>query len=347
MGTIEKKVHELQELSRQQKKINEIKQDIANILGNADMDEKKKIAEQMSKMEYENMNQARNLQFIVPNLVKELYEHEGPKWEFILPKKTIEKKETEPTPETKEETSTPVQAEKKDEKKYTENKKEKQTAPQEKKEYKETKNEEKATEKIQWVNKVAEKIQVIPWFEIQKPVIETEEIKEEKTVEPVIEPTIKPAIEPVVEPVIEQPAEPIVEPEMEAVAEPIIVQQPGKIQPETIEQKTEPTPEKKKGKKKKSFKLINLLGIKTRKQKIEIQQEKIAKIQEEKRKLRQEAWNILENKIKNLSESSQELLKSGIDIGEIPAKDIDAQVPQTERESFNNYAKKLMIKIKE
>ena len=87
MDTIEKKVQKLKELSRKQKKLNEIKQDIADILGNANIKEKKKIAEKMSKTTVEDINQERNLQFIVPHIVKELYEHNGPKGEFILPKK--------------------------------------------------------------------------------------------------------------------------------------------------------------------------------------------------------------------------------------------------------------------
>jgi len=87
MDTIEKKVQKLKELSRKQKKLNEIKQDIADILGNADIKEKKKIAEKMSKTTVEDIHQERNLQFIVPHIVKELYEHNGPKGEFILPKK--------------------------------------------------------------------------------------------------------------------------------------------------------------------------------------------------------------------------------------------------------------------
>ena len=87
MDTIEGKVQKLQELSRKQKKINEFKQDIASILGSADMNEKKQIAEKMSTIKYESMDQARNLQFIVPHVVKELYDHDGPKGEFIIPKK--------------------------------------------------------------------------------------------------------------------------------------------------------------------------------------------------------------------------------------------------------------------
>jgi len=44
----------------------------------------------MSNIKYENMEHAKNLHFIVPRLVKELYEHEGPKGEFIVPKKKQE-----------------------------------------------------------------------------------------------------------------------------------------------------------------------------------------------------------------------------------------------------------------
>lgn len=339
MGTIETKIHQLQELSRQQKKVNEIKQDIADILGNADMDEKKKIAEQMSKMEYENMHQARNLQFIVPNLVKELYDHEGPKWEFVIPKKEAEKKDTEPTPETKEEISTPVKPEKKGIEKKEEiqqnepivetkrEKKQESIAPTteriEQKPKEDNKKEKTETGKA---NEWAWKVFVVPWFDIQKPVIETEKIKEQPA-KPVVEPRIEPTVEKIIEPTV--------------------IQQPENIQPEIIEEKTESTQKEEKEKKKKSFKLINILGIKTRKQKIEIQQEKIAKIQKEKKNLRQQAWKLLENETKNLSEPGQELLKNGIGTGEIKAKDIDAKIPQTEKESFYYYAKELMIKIKE
>src|SRR5574344_232137 len=89
MNTIENKVQQLKELSKKQKKISEFKQDIADILGNTDMEGKKQIAEKMSKMEYENMNHARNLQFIVPHIVKESYDHNGPKGEFVIPPKVV------------------------------------------------------------------------------------------------------------------------------------------------------------------------------------------------------------------------------------------------------------------
>lgn len=89
MGTIESKVLKLQEISKKPLNLNAFKQDIADILGSADMEEKKQIAEKMSKMEYENMNHARNLQFIVPHIVKESYDHNGPKGEFVIPPKVI------------------------------------------------------------------------------------------------------------------------------------------------------------------------------------------------------------------------------------------------------------------
>lgn len=89
MGTIESKVLKLQEISKKPLNLNAFKQDIADILGSADMEEKKQIAEKMSKMEYENMNHARNLQFIVPHIVKESYDHNGPKGEFVIPPKAV------------------------------------------------------------------------------------------------------------------------------------------------------------------------------------------------------------------------------------------------------------------
>lgn len=87
METIESKVEKLQTLSKKQAKLDEIKQNIADILWWADIEEKKKIAEKMSKTTIEDINQKRNLQFIVPHIVKELYEHEGPKGGFTIPKK--------------------------------------------------------------------------------------------------------------------------------------------------------------------------------------------------------------------------------------------------------------------
>ncbi len=87
METIESKVEKLQSLSKKQAKLDKIKQDIADILWWADIEEKKKIAEKMSKTTIEDINQKRNLQFIVPHIVKELYEHEGPKGGFSIPKK--------------------------------------------------------------------------------------------------------------------------------------------------------------------------------------------------------------------------------------------------------------------
>jgi myosin heavy subunit len=108
MDTIEAKVHKLQELSKKQKKLDEIKQDIADILWGADSEEKKKIAEKMSKTPVEDINQKRNLQFIVPHVVKELYEHNGPKGSFVVPLKKIEpvkpieEEETIPEEETEE-----------------------------------------------------------------------------------------------------------------------------------------------------------------------------------------------------------------------------------------------------
>ncbi len=98
MDIIENKVQQLKELSKKQKKLNEIKHDIADILGNANMDEKKQIAEKMSSMEYENIQQARNLQCIIPHIVKELYEHDGPKGEFVIPKKISEPIVEKPEP---------------------------------------------------------------------------------------------------------------------------------------------------------------------------------------------------------------------------------------------------------
>lgn len=321
MGTIETKIHQLQELSRQQKNVNKIKQDIADILGNTDMEEKKKIAEQMSKMEYENMNQARNLQFIVPNLVKELYDHEGPKWEFVIPKNNLEIKNTEPTIETIVEPTIETKIEKKQAvvKPIVENF-EQEPKPKEKTESEQKENNKNEKVETEKANEWAWKVFVVPWFDIQKPVIETEETKEE-------------------------PAEQVVAPVVEQSTEPIVVQQPKEIQPEIKEEKTESIPEKKEKKTKKPFKLVNIIGIKTREQKIQLQKEKIEKIKEEKKNLRKQAWNILEKNTKYLSESAQELLKSGLDTGEIKNKDILSKVDKIEVESFYHYAKELMIKV--
>ena len=98
MDAIKDKVQQLKELSRKKEKLDQIKQDIADILGNADMDEKKKIAEEMSKIEYEDSNQARNLQFIVPHVIKEFY---GPEIELKKQKKEEPKIEKEVTEQRK------------------------------------------------------------------------------------------------------------------------------------------------------------------------------------------------------------------------------------------------------
>ncbi len=143
MDTIEHKVQQLKELSKKQKKLNEVKQDIADILGSADMEEKKKIAEKMAQTPYENMEHARNLQFIVPYIVKELYDHDGQKGEFIIPKKE----------------ATPVI----------------ETAPAV------VEREEQA--KISKISKIASKINVIPGLEIQKPKVKSEEVEQIEEVE--------------------------------------------------------------------------------------------------------------------------------------------------------------------
>lgn len=133
---IENKIHQLKELSKKQKKLSEIKKDIADILGNANMDEKKEIAKEMSKIPYENIHQARNLQFIVPHIVKELYDHEGQKGEFVIPKKT-------PIITTPIIEDTPIIEETSEEKKEEKKKEEKKEKKEEKKEKKEEKKEEK------------------------------------------------------------------------------------------------------------------------------------------------------------------------------------------------------------
>jgi hypothetical protein len=43
------------------------------------LDEKKNIAQQVGQINAEDINQDRNLQFITPHIVKELYEHDGNK----------------------------------------------------------------------------------------------------------------------------------------------------------------------------------------------------------------------------------------------------------------------------
>ncbi len=83
MDTIEQKIEQLKKLSKKQKTLNEFKQDIADILSNTDKEAQKKIAEWVSKMKYENIEHARNLQLIVPNIIKDNYEHNGKKGEFI------------------------------------------------------------------------------------------------------------------------------------------------------------------------------------------------------------------------------------------------------------------------
>lgn len=100
MGTIESKVLKLQELSKEKMDVNQIAKDIADILGNSDINEKKQIAEMVGKTNIETVQQKRNLQFIVPHVVKELYEYEGREKdlnETITKKKEdIAKKKVEP-----------------------------------------------------------------------------------------------------------------------------------------------------------------------------------------------------------------------------------------------------------
>ncbi len=84
MDTIESKVQQLKELSKKKEKLEKIKQDIADILGNADMNEKLQIVKKMSKIKPEDDNQKLNLGFILPNIVKENY---GPEIERKIPKK--------------------------------------------------------------------------------------------------------------------------------------------------------------------------------------------------------------------------------------------------------------------
>lgn len=204
---IENKVHQLKELSKKQKKLSEIKQDIADILGNTNIEEKKKIAEKMSAMPYENMNQARNLQFIVPHVVKELYDHEGPKGEFIIPKKepvitptpieepVIEAVEpitekTEPTIENKKKEKTREIVEPVVEEKV---KAEPVVIEEEKKQEEPVVEKKKDTEekpKISPISKIAKDMHVVPGYEIEKikqVTEEEQETKKEKTEEPIIE----------------------------------------------------------------------------------------------------------------------------------------------------------------
>jgi hypothetical protein len=87
MSNIETKIQQFKELSKKKKTINEMKQDIADILANTTKEEQTMIAEKLGKTKYEDIEHARNLQFIVPNIVKDRYEHNGQKWEFLISKK--------------------------------------------------------------------------------------------------------------------------------------------------------------------------------------------------------------------------------------------------------------------
>ena len=112
MGTIESKVLKLQELSKEKMDVNQIAKDIADILGNSDINEKKQIAEMVGKTNIETVQQKRNLQFIVPHVVKELYEYEGREKdlnETITKKKEdIAKKKVEPVETVSEPVEQPI-----------------------------------------------------------------------------------------------------------------------------------------------------------------------------------------------------------------------------------------------
>lgn len=161
MDTIENKVQQLKELSQKQKKISEFKQDIADILWNANMDEKAKIAKEMSKIQPKDDEQEMNLGFIVPHIVKENY---GPEIELKIPKKQI----VTPKPVIKQE-NIPEKPE---------------VEPVVQKQESVVKKEviEDEEVKISGISKLASKIQVVPGFEIKKPDIETEEITSKESV---------------------------------------------------------------------------------------------------------------------------------------------------------------------
>lgn len=168
MDTIENKVQQLKELSQKQKKISEFKQDIADILWNANMDEKAKIAKEMSKIQPKDDEQEMNLGFIVPHIVKENY---GPEIELKIPKKQI----VTPEPVIKQE-NIPEKPEVEPVVKKVEPVVQKQE-PVVKKEVIEDEE-----VKISGISKLASKIQVVPGFEIKKPDIETEEITSKESV---------------------------------------------------------------------------------------------------------------------------------------------------------------------
>lgn len=182
MDTIEK-IQKLKKLSQKQQKISEFKKDIADILWNANMDEKIKIAKEMSKIEPVNEDQETNLGFIVPHIVKENY---GNKSEIVIQKKEEPKvKEIVIEPiiiPTAEPVITP-EIPKVEEKKETPIIPETIKPTTEKKEAIIPEANKPTEEKTDMIKKAASKINFIPGFDIQRPEIEIEATEDTKDTE--------------------------------------------------------------------------------------------------------------------------------------------------------------------
>ena len=283
MDAIENKIQELKELSKKQKKISEYKKDIADILWNANMDEKAEIAKRMSKIQPTNEDQETNLGFIVPHIVKENY---GPKMEVKIHEKPIESAITK-QPEIQKE------------------------------------------EKISIISTIASKVNVVPWFDIDRPKMEPVEVSTEEKIEPEIKK--------------EEPVYTVAEPEL--IPE---VKQPT-IEHIKNEPKIEIIPPVMK--KKKKFSLKNFFTSKNKLKKANIVEEikttekNLENIQNEKKLLRQQLREESKNDIEKLSKPTQDILKEGVETGTVKKRDIIEKVDSKEIDICLDVAKKLWIKI--
>lgn len=210
------------------------------------MDEKAKIAKEMSKIQPKDDEQEMNLGFIVPHIVKENY---GPEIELKIPKKQI----VTPKPVIKQE-NIPEKPEVEPVVKKVEPVVQKQE-PVVKKEVIEDEE-----VKISGISKLASKIQVVPGFEIKKPDIETEEITSKESVVKEVQAEIVQENKP-------KKVEQIVETE--------------EVIPEEKKEKKE-----KKKKVSSRKKLWQKIKPKTKEEKIKVQEEKVKKIEEEKEMLK-------------------------------------------------------------